>query len=223
MFALRGWLLPAAAQWLNVAGEPVPTDYVLVLPGGVETRPFAAAALVKAGFARQVLVPKTEASPDQLDGIERPEHDVTRQVLELRGVLPSDIIVLNGGSSSTFSDAEALSRFLAKAPARSVSVVTNHYHTRRARWVLSRVLGKRSSDLHFVAVPVDEFNESNWWQVRQGTSAYLGEYFKFTYYLLRYGRAGPIAFVLILLALALCLARRRLRLWLTRKQHQPGS
>ena len=36
----RAWLLPRAARWLNVGQAPRRCDYVLVLPGGEETRPF---------------------------------------------------------------------------------------------------------------------------------------------------------------------------------------
>lgn len=48
----RGYLLPTLARWLDVGVAPQPADYLFVLPGGEDTRPFVAAALVKAGYAR---------------------------------------------------------------------------------------------------------------------------------------------------------------------------
>src|SRR5581483_11739959 len=80
-WAGRAWLLPRAARWLNGGQLPRRCDYVLVLPGGEDTRPFAAAALVRAGLAGQVLIPRTRSSSDVEDGIRRPTHEIIRAVL----------------------------------------------------------------------------------------------------------------------------------------------
>ena len=49
-------LLRAAARWLDVGEPPRRADYVMLLGGDKETRPFVAAALVSEGWARRVLV-----------------------------------------------------------------------------------------------------------------------------------------------------------------------
>ena len=41
-------MLSGIGHWLDVGTDPRPADYVLVLPGGETSRPFVAAALVKA-------------------------------------------------------------------------------------------------------------------------------------------------------------------------------
>ena len=69
VYMSRGYLLPPMAYWLDVGGPPRRADYVMVLPGDANVRPFVAAALVKAGLAGRVLVPKTESAPEVDDGI----------------------------------------------------------------------------------------------------------------------------------------------------------
>src|SRR4051794_36002263 len=55
------WLMPERtlgplAQFLDVSETPGRVDYVLVLNGDPETRPFAAAAMVRSGLAKKVLL-----------------------------------------------------------------------------------------------------------------------------------------------------------------------
>lgn len=214
----RAWLLPRAGQWLNVGEAPRPSDYVLVLPGGEESRPFVAAALVRAGLARQALVPSAIGSSDTDAGIERPAHDVIRDVLVLRGVPRRQIVVLGGKSRSTYTDALALREFLLARPRSTVTIVTNDFHTRRARWVFRLVLANMA-DIHMVAAPHDKHNAATWWQSREGAATYCGEFAKLVGYAVWYGDARVwIGAGLLLVAVALLLYRRRRALRRARRQ-----
>jgi hypothetical protein len=48
------------------------------------------------------------------------------------------------------------------------------------------VLGERAAQVHFVGVPLDGFDETNWWHFESGFSTYLSEYAKLAFYFLRY-------------------------------------
>ncbi|HVX09735.1 MAG TPA: YdcF family protein [Pirellulales bacterium] len=183
----RASILPRAAYWLNVGETPRPCDYVVVLPGGEETRPFVAAALFRAGLARTAVVPRVIGTPDTNAGTARAAHEIIRDVLILRGIRSDDVILIGTGSTSTYGDALALREFLRGRPAATVAIVTHHFHTRRARWVFRKVLGDRADDIYMVAAPVDDYTEENWWQSRQGTGTYLGEFAKLAGYLVWYG------------------------------------
>ena len=181
-------LFVAAACWLDVGERPRSADYVMVLAGDSDTRPFVAAALVKAKLAPKVLVPRIKLSPSVVAGIRPPIHETNRQVLLRRGVPPGDIMIIDGEAESTYDEARELASFLESSPNARVVVVTNHYHTRRARWVFARVLGDRVKRTSFVSAPTDDFQLESWWQVKAGFVAILGEYLKLTYYALRYTR-----------------------------------
>ena len=111
---------------------------------------------------------------------------MTRKVLLARGVADADILTLPGESGSTHAEAIALGRFLEENPGATVSVVTTNFHTRRARWIFRRVLGKRADGLRFVAAPTDGFDATNWWQFEAGFRTYSSEYLKLLVYVFRY-------------------------------------
>jgi uncharacterized SAM-binding protein YcdF (DUF218 family) len=189
-WAARRPLLRAAASWLDVGEQPRKADFVMVLNGGEGSRPFAAAALVKAQWAHRVLVAETAASPAVIDGIVPPYHEVNRRVLVSRGVPSADVIFLPGAAASTYDEAVALAAFLQGKPEVRVIVVSNDAHTRRSRWVFTRVLGDRSPQVSFVSAPSDEFPMQCWWQSQVGLLSVATEYLKLVFYAAWYGYLG---------------------------------
>lgn len=202
-------LLRAAAAWLDVGCRPRPADYVMVLGGGENTRPFAAAALVKAGLARRALVAEIVPTPESRDGIAPPAHEVNRQVLLKRGVAAADVVILPGAAATTYDEALALAAFLDGRPSARVLVVTNDFHTRRSRWIFSRVLGDRAGRVSIVSSPTDEFSLDYWWRSAIGFQIIAGEYLKLAFYAARYGHLGYWLAACAALALTVRLARRR--------------
>jgi uncharacterized SAM-binding protein YcdF (DUF218 family) len=185
IYLFRAELLPPVARYLDISEPPARTDYVMVLGGNAGTRPFVAAALVRAGLARSVLVPTVQPSPEEKAGLSPPEHELIRRVLLARGVKESAIILLNGEVGSTSDEARLLAYFLAAHPDGTVAIVTTGMHTRRARWIFERALGPKYSQVRLVAAPTDGFDETNWWRFERGWMDYTTEYAKLATYRLR--------------------------------------
>jgi uncharacterized SAM-binding protein YcdF (DUF218 family) len=185
LYASRGCYLPAAARFLDVSEPPRRVDYALVLGGGSGTRPFVAAALFKAGLARRILVPRVKPAPEVRDGLAPADHEVMRRVLRARGVPAEAILLLGEECDSTADEARALGAFLAAEPPARVAVVTNGYHTRRARSIFRRALGESAAALVFVAAATDGFDETNWWRFESGVRTYANEYVKLAVQLVR--------------------------------------
>jgi uncharacterized SAM-binding protein YcdF (DUF218 family) len=171
-------VLPGVAGYLDVSQPPHVVDCVMVLGGGVDSRPFAAAALIKAGRARQVLLPRVQLDAAAQDGFLPPEQEITRQVLLKRGVPATAIRLLPGDVASTQDEARALAAYLADKPDLTVAVVTTTWHTRRARRVFEQVLGERATQLSFVGVPTDGYAPDDWWRHDDSFATYLTEYAK---------------------------------------------
>ncbi len=188
LYALRAHLLPLAAYWLDVGEKPRQADYVLVLGGDGNARPFAAAAFLKAGLARQALVCCPAPSADVEDGILPPDGELAVEVLSSRGIAPENIVRLGKEVGSTHDEARALASFLVWHPGARVLVPTSDFHTRRARWVFRRILGRQADHVTFVSLPSDGFRMETWWRTDQGFSAIVSENLKFAFYLVRYGR-----------------------------------
>ncbi len=182
--------LRAMAHWLDVGTHPQRAEYVMVLNGGEDTRPFMAAALVKAGFARHVLIVRTPPTPVAEDEILPPTYEINRCVLLNRGVPASNITILPGAATTTFDEAMALAAFLADKPKTRVLVVTNEYHSRRSRWVFARTLADRADQVRFISAPSDQIPMDYWWRDEEGSVTIIPEYLKLIFYVVRYGYLG---------------------------------
>jgi uncharacterized SAM-binding protein YcdF (DUF218 family) len=151
--------------------------------------------------------------PDQADGLAPPEDEVIRRVLHARGVPDEAVVTLPGMVASTQDEACALAHFLDGEPETSVAVVTNGFHTRRARMLFGQELGNRMARVHFVAAPTDDFSAEDWWRREGGVHCYLTEYLKLVYYGLRGDWAWQGGALTLVLAAGWLVWRR----WQTRK------
>ncbi len=181
VIVLHPLLLPLAGGFLDASTPPHPVDDIMVLGGGADTRPFVAAALYKAGYAKRILLPAVKQSPKSGAEAGPSETAVMRRVLLLRGVPSEAIVELPGEVDSTEDEARSLKRYLDERSERTVAIVTNDYHTRRARWVFRTELGR--PDLSVFAAPTDDFDANNWWRSEVGFTLYATEYLKLGRYL----------------------------------------
>jgi uncharacterized SAM-binding protein YcdF (DUF218 family) len=187
LWAARAPLLRAAGRWLDIGRPPRRAEYIMLLNGDESTRPFAAAALANAHWARRVLIAETAPTPDVIDHVRPPYHEINRQVLLKRGVPAANVAILPGQAATTHDEAMALAAFLERHPQARVLVVTSDYHTRRSRWVFARALADRAGQVSFVSAPSDEFNIDGWWQDQWGLVAIASEYLKLAFYAACYG------------------------------------
>lgn len=187
LYGLRSQWLPSVGRWLDVSTPPRKTQYVMVLGGANDRRPFVAAALHRRGYTQQIIIPTLAPSPDVLSGNAPPTHEVMKRVFLNRGVAREDLLILDTQIRTTFDEAEALRQFLASRPDAEVAIVTDDYHTRRTRWVFRRSLGDQAANVYFIAGPVEGVTADNWWKTRKGLKAYTSEYLKLGYYWCRFG------------------------------------
>ncbi len=209
LWAVRAPLLGAAGGWLACSSPLQRVDYLLIMPGAENTRPLAAAALVRHGWADAVVIPANVERPGVQDQIVPPTHEIIRRVLALRGVPPEQIIVLDQlRSNSSWDDLRALAEFLQEHPQATAGVITNDYHVRRTRWTARRVLGRGATPLVFGA-PTDGFGPDDWWHYRDGVWLYGGEYAKLIAYWIVYGE--PLAWVVLIVTAVISLLAWKLK------------
>jgi uncharacterized SAM-binding protein YcdF (DUF218 family) len=209
--ALHSWWLPVMGAWLDVGETPVHTDYVLVLNGDMNTRPFVAAALVKQGFADQVVITQVKVSPQWEKSPWKPEHEIVREIQLQRGVPADQLIVLESACDATRDEALVFYKFMQSQPAKTATIVTSNYHTRRTRWVFREVFGQQSHQLHFVSAPTDFYNASNWWRMEESFVLYLQECMKFAFYWVYHGRGWMTLVPLVGCIIGIYLYRRRVQ------------
>ena len=131
--------------------------------GDAETRSLAAAALWKAGWA-PARARDERGRPRRRGPASLRTRNQRSHAAGLRGSPPSH----RGAerpSQQHDRRGQRLAQYLTKSPDRRVLVVTNEFHTRRARWAFDWVLGSQAGQITVVSVPSDDFRTDAWWQV----------------------------------------------------------
>lgn len=186
-----GWLfrvslLQGAARLWIISDEPVQADAIVILGGGINTRPVAAAQLYHAGWSKQILLMQPERSTIVKLGLVMDYGTITRKILEAENVPESAIALIEPEVTSTFEEAEALHDWVIQHQAKRLLIVTDIFHTRRARWILNRKLNETGVELRMMATPLLYYDSSNWWQDEDGLIDFQNEIIKFAVYRWRY-------------------------------------
>jgi uncharacterized SAM-binding protein YcdF (DUF218 family) len=185
------WLVPApliraAAAWWVVSDPLTPADAVLVLGGGFDRRPLAAAALYRRGLVRQVLIAQVARPLGPLGLNASSESARSRAALVAAGVPAAAIAPFGNDVASTYDEAHAAAGWAATHGARRLIVPTDWYHARRVSWVF-RALAPPGVVVSVLALPPP------------GAAAVSGDWpnltmlareaLKYCYYRIRYHRA----------------------------------
>lgn len=178
-------LLVGVARLVEVHEPPLRADVVFLLSGDGRQagRAQHAASLHLRGFAPLVLLARPEDPPAALLGFYPNDADVNVGILRHAGVPDSAIrmIIVPGGVTSTTDEGRALAWYLRRHPAERVLVVTNEYHTRRARWAILRGLGDADVEIRMAGARDPRFHAGNWWRSEEGLLAYFSEYVKWAH------------------------------------------
>jgi uncharacterized SAM-binding protein YcdF (DUF218 family) len=189
--ALTAWILRApllsglARAWI-VNNPPGKADAIVILGGGVQCRPFAAARLYTAGAAPKVLIPDVRSNLTDLLNLTPAEKVVTRNILIQAGVPEANIITVGHSVSNTFQESLGAREWAKEHGAKRLIIATELFHTRRALWIFRKQLKPLNTEVQVVAVQPEEYGATNWWHQEQGLIAFQTEWIKLPYYWLRY-------------------------------------
>lgn len=179
-------LLRTAARIWIVDEEAGLGDAVVVLGGGANTRPFAAAELVRTNATTNVLLARVQPTPTDILGVTLVESDLSRAVLIKQGVPESCIHGIGTNASSTYDEARAVRTWAIEHRPKVIIIPTDLFHTRRVNWLMEKQLKDLHVDVRIVALDTPEYNRTNWWQHEQGVVAFQNEIIKYLLYRWRY-------------------------------------
>lgn len=182
----RAPLLQGLAGWWIVSDAPVQADAIVILGGGLDSRPFDAARLFHEGHARRILVMQPEPTKVNELGLLIDYATLTRILLERENVPASAIVVLPQTVTSTFDEAKVLAAWARENNAHRFLTPTELFHTRRARWILRRQLREIGADVSMIAINPKRYTAANWWRTEQGLIDFQNEAIKFAWYFFRY-------------------------------------
>jgi uncharacterized SAM-binding protein YcdF (DUF218 family) len=184
---LRGSLLLADAAELWVVSDPLgPADAVVVLGGGLDTRPVAAATYYQQGLIGKILLSNVRSTRAERLGLVPSHMELNRRVLLQLGVPETAIESFGSGLSNTYEEAVALNEWAMKTHAHAVIVPTEQFSSRRVRWILARELATSGVVVRVPAVDDPAYSSSHWWKDEKGLVAFQNEVLKYIYYRLKY-------------------------------------
>jgi len=183
--AARTPLLRGAADLWIVSDPVAPADIAVVLGGGVDIRPFAAAELYHKGLVKKVLVSRVGDGRSVEIGAQPGHTEVNRQVLLKLGV-PADAIETFGSlNRNTKEEALALLEWTRRHGPRAVIIPVGSFEARRVRWIFRHEFAEQPVRIEISAFN-SEYLRANWWKYDLGVLSFQNEILKFIYYRLRY-------------------------------------
>ena len=185
-FIERAPLLRMVADLWIVSDPLTPADVVVVLGGGLEVRPFAAAELYHKGLVKKVLVSQVTDGRTVAIGAEIGHTETNRQILLKLGV-PADAIETFGSANrSTKDEAVALVKWAQGHAARTVIIPTEIFVARRVRWIFRKEFAELPIRVEVPSFNPPDYTRSNWWTTDRGIVEFQNEILKYIYYRLKY-------------------------------------
>ena len=163
--AARGFWLPVIGNFLVVEDPLVQADAVVALGGGGAARVAEAAALYHAGCAARVVV--TNAKLD-LPGVRESYGELAAREAGWQGVPAEDVVILPQVVATTYEEALAVRELAQDRGWRALLVVTDPFHTRRARLCFRQALA--GTGITVAVRPVDDhpYDPDAWWRDQDG-------------------------------------------------------
>ena len=185
-YVFRAPLLTGLAEaW--VINDPVAkADAIVVLGGGPETRPFAAARLYRNGVAPMVIYTDVRPGPAEELGITPREAELTHRILLSNGVPETAMTLIGTNVASTYDESRAVRAWIEKSGAKSIIIPTDPFHTRRVRWIFRKELRGTETAIHVVPVNPVRYRADDWWHHEEGVTAFQNEIIKYLYYRFEY-------------------------------------
>ena len=182
----RAPILRGMAQAWIVNEPPTKVDAIVILGGGLDNRPLAAAKLYHDGFAPKILYMDVKLDAAQELGIYRSEKELTRRLLLSNNIPETAMEEVGHSVANTYDESVAVRAWIEKNNAKSILIATDPFHTRRVRWLFRKQLSPLHIQVLVKAARTRQYFETNWWQNEQGAIAFQNEIFKYAYYRFRY-------------------------------------
>lgn len=180
----RGPLLQGMADLWIISDTVTHADAAVVLGGGLDVRPFAAADLYRRGLVNKVLISQVGDEPAVSLGVVLNHTESNRRVLLKLGV-PADAIETFGTMNrNTIEEAFALSEWADRNNASSFIIPTEIFSARRVQYIFRRELAIERIEVLSLDPPL--YNKDDWWKTDTGLIAFQNEILKYIYYRLKY-------------------------------------
>ena len=185
-FVFREPLLTDLARAWVVDQPASQADAIVILGGNIEDRPFAAANLFHHQVAPVILYMDVSGDPVSQLGVNPSERELTRRILLSNNVPESALQAIGRQVDSTYDESRAVRTWARQTGATSIVIITDLFHTRRARWIFRHELRDTPVKVYVVPVNPRQYDINNWWKKEDGVIAFQNEIIKSIYYWIEY-------------------------------------
>jgi uncharacterized SAM-binding protein YcdF (DUF218 family) len=182
VFSVLFWredILKGMAQFLIVQDNPKKSDAVLVLGGEHDNeRTKRASQLFHAGYAAYYVVSD--------GGYNYKEEKITDKMVSAAQLyhVPRSVIVIEDKALSTYENAVYTRQLMEEKHWKSAIVVTNNWHTRRAKMTFDKVYQNSGITLSYAST--NDITLEDWWSDPVKREHVLTEWLKIIFYKVRY-------------------------------------
>ena len=160
-------------------------DVAVVLGGGLDVRPFAAADLYRKGLVRMVIISQVEDDRAVSIGAVTNHTELNRRILLKLGVPATAIETFGVANKSTHDEAIALRAWSEQNKAVSTfAIPTEIFSARRVRFIFRRELVGKNIEVLSLEPPL--YTVNNWWKTELGLVTFQNEILKYAYYRIKY-------------------------------------
>ncbi|MGK5092722.1 YdcF family protein [Deltaproteobacteria bacterium TL4] len=178
------WFFRNYAEFLTIDNATKNSDAIIILSGNPLIRIPHALKLFQEQYSGRIFL-TDEKKNYQFSHLFPSNLELAVGIAkELNVTIAFEIIPsLKGGATSTFDEAQDLKEYVRIHALKRVILVTDAFHTRRARYAFNKVLGNPNLKIEMSAAPNPIFAEGNWWKSELGMENYTLEGLKFLVYL----------------------------------------
>lgn len=183
LYSARYWMLRKIGRFLVVDDGQRTFDAIVLLNGNISTTTYRAVELYNERRA-PILIARLADTEEVRIGVIPNITDATRDLLLRRGVAGDDIDVLCSDRwvAGTWGEAIMLCDRIRENRYRAVTIVTDAFHTRRARWTFRKLIRDKDVAFTCAATRYSLNLVDRWWRSEYGTVQVVIEYIKVVHY-----------------------------------------
>jgi uncharacterized SAM-binding protein YcdF (DUF218 family) len=172
--------LPRIGTFLEVRDPLAPADAIVVLAGNAPLRLRHGNDLYQAGYAPVVIISDERVRTHGLNVAWHELYDLGLAAADLPH--SAAVLLTDPPPASTIDEAQRDAALLRQRGARSVILVTDPFHSRRARRMFAAQLGRYGIQVRSSPSPPDRVDLARWWTDRYSTRTVVQEWIKLLWY-----------------------------------------
>ena len=178
-------LLTTYANFFSINNYEKGAGAIIILGGSADTRAKKGIELLKNGYSNRLLITKPASPIREYSEIMVDDFVNLKTILKHENIDFEIVEDINNGAKSTFDEARDLVFYLRKNNMKRIIIVTDSFHTRRAKYAIDKVFKIYNCNVivQIAGAKNQIYDETNWWKTERGLNAYISEIFKYVFYL----------------------------------------